>query len=136
MRRRCEAGLRSSLLLQIQELVVMLKRGMCPYLETILQLSAQCWFVSARGEIRVYSVEGLRFGKSSSYVCNRNGKVSPLFHVLSRKGGDTSAGRAVIGAVTSDAAIERRLLSIGCRVLNSMCTRLCPLSWRAFPRFS
>ncbi|CAN0439406.1 unnamed protein product, partial [Laminaria digitata] len=41
--RRCEAGLRSSLLRQMQVLMRMLKRNMCPYLPAMLDLAAQCW---------------------------------------------------------------------------------------------
>ena len=44
--RRCEAGLRSSLLIQMQHLMRTLKRGMTPYLEGILQVASQYWSVS------------------------------------------------------------------------------------------
>lgn len=44
--RRCEAGLRSSLLQQMQVLIRMLKRSMVPYLSGILKLVVQCWAVS------------------------------------------------------------------------------------------
>lgn len=44
--RRCEAGLRSSLLRQLQVLVHMLKKHMCPYLPAVVDLVSHCWMVS------------------------------------------------------------------------------------------
>lgn len=44
--RRCEAGLRSSLLLLMQYLIKTLKRDMSPYLEAILKVAAVYWTVS------------------------------------------------------------------------------------------
>lgn len=44
--RRCEPGLRSSLLQQMEALVRMLKGFMCPYLTHIVELVSDCWSVS------------------------------------------------------------------------------------------
>lgn len=50
-RRRCEAGLRSSLLRQMQVLMHMLKRHMCPYLPAMLDLARHCWTVRAKSGV-------------------------------------------------------------------------------------
>lgn len=44
--RQCEAGLRSSLLIQMQNLISKLKRDMAPYLEAILNVASTYWTVS------------------------------------------------------------------------------------------
>ncbi|CAM9283253.1 unnamed protein product, partial [Sphacelaria rigidula] len=43
--RRCEAGLRSSLLRQMQQLIQLLKKRMIPYLPAMFDLMEECWTV-------------------------------------------------------------------------------------------
>ena len=75
-RRRCEAGLRSSLLRQMQVLMRMLKRNMCPYLPAILDLAAQCWTVRTK-------FRGLRCRSNIQHLVTRTDQIDhDLNHLL------------------------------------------------------
>ena len=77
-RRRCEAGLRSSLLRQMQVLMHMLKKNMCPYLHAMLDLAAQCWTVRAGSRVLHCRIDfSCRYIRSAVHDLDFSGQLDP-----------------------------------------------------------